>query len=52
MSLAWLLSDPTVVSVVTGASKVNHLDDNLKALDNLDFTTDELEAIDKIVKEK
>lgn len=52
MSLAWLLHDPTVVSVVTGASKVAHLDDNLKALDNLEFTPDELEEIDKIVKEK
>ncbi|CAM2827115.1 aldo/keto reductase [Fructilactobacillus fructivorans] len=52
MSLAWLLHDPTVASVVTGASKVDHLDDNLKALDNLDFTQDELDEIDKIVKYK
>lgn len=49
MATAWLLNDPTVVSVVTGASKVEHLQDNIKAMDNLDFTTDELEAIDKIV---
>ncbi|MEE8824840.1 L-glyceraldehyde 3-phosphate reductase [Lentilactobacillus sunkii] len=51
MSLAWLLHDKTVASVVTGASKINHLEDNMKALKNLDFTTDELEKIDKIVKE-
>lgn len=51
MSLAWLLHDKTVASVVTGASKINHLEDNLKALSNLDFTSDELEQIDKIVKE-
>ncbi|USS92882.1 aldo/keto reductase [Fructilactobacillus ixorae] len=51
MAMAWLLNNPTVTSVVTGASKVEHLDDNLKALDNLDFTNDELAAIDKIVKE-
>ena len=51
MSLAWLLHDKTVASVVTGASKINHLEDNLKALKNLDFTSDELAQIDKIVKE-
>lgn len=50
MSLAWLLSDPTVVSVVTGASTVDHLEDNLKALDNLNFTQDELDKINDIVK--
>lgn len=51
MSLAWLLHDPTVASVVTGASKINHLEDNLKALANTDFSGDELDQIDKIVKE-
>ncbi len=50
MALAWLLHDKTVVSVVTGASKVSHLEDNLKALDNQDFTADELSQIDRIVK--
>ncbi|WP_413627092.1 aldo/keto reductase [Fructilactobacillus vespulae] len=52
MSLAWLLNNPVVTSVVTGASKLNHLEDNLKALDNLTFTQDELDAIDKITKGK
>lgn len=51
MSLAWLLSDPTIVSVVTGASTAAHLEDNLKALENLEFTSDELSAIDKIVND-
>ncbi len=51
MSLAWLLHDKTVASVVTGASKINHLEDNLKAVQNLNFTQDELDQIDKIVKE-
>ena len=50
MAIAWLLSDPTVVSVVTGASKIDHLQDNLKALENLSFTSDELAEIDKIVR--
>ena len=50
MSVAWLLHDQVVASIVTGASKVEHLLDNLKALDNLDFTQDELDKIDSIVK--
>ncbi len=50
MGLAWLLHNPTVTSVVTGASKVNHLEDNLGALNNLKFTQDELDRIDQIVK--
>ncbi|GLB47004.1 glyceraldehyde 3-phosphate reductase [Philodulcilactobacillus myokoensis] len=50
MSIAWLLNNPTVASVVTGASKVKHLNDNLKALDNTKFSTDELDQINKILK--
>ncbi|WP_105956255.1 aldo/keto reductase [Apilactobacillus quenuiae] len=50
MSLAWLLHDPVVTSVVTGASKPEHLSSNLKALDNLHFTNDELDEINNILK--
>ena len=50
MALAWLLKDPVVVSVVTGASKVKHLEDNLQAVQNLNFTADERERIDAILK--
>lgn len=50
MSLSWLLHDPVVTSVVTGASKPEHLDSNLKALDNLHFTPDELDEINNILK--
>lgn len=50
MALAWLLKDPVVVSVVTGASKVSHLEDNLKAVQNIRFSADELAKIDAIIK--
>ncbi len=50
MALAWLLKDPVVVSVVTGASKVSHLEDNLKAVQNIRFSADELAKIDSIIK--
>lgn len=50
MALAWLLKDPVVVSVVTGASKVSHLEDNIQAVQNTTFTADELERIEQILK--
>ena len=49
MSLAWLLHDKRVTSVIIGTSSVAQLDDNLKTLDNLAFSADELAAIDGIL---
>ncbi len=46
MALAWALRDPRVTSVLIGASSVAQLDENLGALDNLTFDTDELARID------
>jgi len=45
MSLAWLLKDPTITSVLIGASRVSQLLDSLSCLNNQDFTNDELERI-------
>ncbi|NLF43605.1 MAG: L-glyceraldehyde 3-phosphate reductase, partial [Bacteroidales bacterium] len=47
MSIAWLLKDLRVTSVLTGASSVSQLKDNLQALKNITFTDEELELIDK-----
>lgn len=49
MALAWLLKDERVTSVIVGASSVAQLTDNLKGLDNLNFTADELTAIEAIL---
>ena len=49
MALAWLLKDKRITSVLIGASSVAQLDDNLKALDNYQFSTDELKKIEKIL---
>lgn len=49
MSLAWLLKNPAVTSVLIGASKVSQLEENVKSLDNLNFTEKELKAIDGII---
>ena len=46
MALAWTLRDARVTSTLIGASSVAQLEDNVAALDGLDFTADELAAID------
>jgi L-glyceraldehyde 3-phosphate reductase len=47
MAIAWTLRDPRVTTALIGARNVDQLDDSLGALDNLDFTGDELAEIDK-----
>ena len=42
MALVWALRDARMTSLVIGASSVKQLEENVKALDNLDFTDDEL----------
>lgn len=49
MSLAWLLKDQRVTSVLVGASRVEQLEDNLKTLNNLMFDQEELDAIEKVI---
>lgn len=48
MSLSWLLHDGAVTSVLIGASKPQQILNDLAALDNTDFTDEELERIDDI----
>ena len=52
MAVAWLLKDPRITSVLIGVSKVEQLDDNLKTLNNLEFSKEELKKIDLILDEK
>lgn len=49
MTLAWLLKDNRITSVLIGASSVNQLLNNIESLDNLWFSESELEAIEKIL---
>ncbi|MFI9417223.1 L-glyceraldehyde 3-phosphate reductase [Streptomyces werraensis] len=46
MALAWALRDPRVTSLVIGASRTEQLEQNVAALENLDFTAEELAEID------
>jgi L-glyceraldehyde 3-phosphate reductase len=52
MAIAWLLKDTRVTSVLIGVSSVDQLDDNLKALNNLNFSGEELKKIDYILNKK
>ena len=46
MSIAWLLKDKRITSVLVGASSVTQLDDNLACLNNLNFSAAELNEIE------
>jgi L-glyceraldehyde 3-phosphate reductase len=47
MAIAWALRDARITSVLIGASSVAQLEQNVTALDHLEFTDDELAAIDR-----
>ena len=49
MALAWTLRDDRVTSALIGASKVVQIEENVAALKKLNFTKEELAAIDKIL---
>jgi L-glyceraldehyde 3-phosphate reductase len=46
MALAWTLRDPRVTSTLVGVSSVEQLEANVAAVDNLDFSADELAEVD------
>jgi L-glyceraldehyde 3-phosphate reductase len=47
MAIAWTLRDPRVTTALIGASRWSQIEDSLGALDNLAFTTEELDQIDR-----
>ena len=47
MAIAWTLRDPRVTSTLIGVSRIEQLEDNLRALEKLDFSPDELAEIDR-----
>ena len=49
MAIAWLLKDRRVTSVLVGASRVEQLEENLRALDSAPFSGDELKRIQDIL---
>jgi L-glyceraldehyde 3-phosphate reductase len=51
LALSWALRDSRVTSLVIGASSVSQLEENVAALGNTTFTSDELERIDRYAVE-
>lgn len=49
MALAWVLREGRVTSALIGASKVSQIEENVAALNHLNFTSDELEGIERIL---
>jgi L-glyceraldehyde 3-phosphate reductase len=44
-----VLRHPTMTSALIGASKVEHIEEAVAALENLDFSDEELETIESIL---
>jgi L-glyceraldehyde 3-phosphate reductase len=51
LALSWALRDPRMTSVVIGTSSVAQLEENVAALGNMSFTSEELERIDEYAVE-
>lgn len=51
MALAWVLADKRVTSCIIGTSSVAQLESNLIALDNMDFSEEEMRRIDSIIND-
>lgn len=48
MALSWVLKDGVVTSVLVGASKPEQVLDDIKAIENTQFTEEELKKIDSV----
>jgi len=49
LALAWILRDPRLASALVGASRVEQLEQNVAALGNLRFSSEELLAIETVL---
>lgn len=50
MAIAWVLRHPAMTSALIGASRVSQIEEIVAAQDNLNFSPEELTAIDDILK--
>lgn len=50
LALSWVLRENKVTSVLIGASRKSQIDDNVQIIKHLDFTTDELSAIEEALR--
>lgn len=50
MAIAWLLKDTRVTSVLIGVSSISQLESCIASIKNLSFKVDELELIEKLLR--
>lgn len=50
MALAWVLKDKRITSVLIGASSVKQINDNVETLNNIEFSKEELNSIEEVLK--
>jgi L-glyceraldehyde 3-phosphate reductase len=48
MAVAWILRRPEITTVLIGASSMDQIAENVAALENLQFSPEELQQIDAI----
>ncbi|ANE48143.1 L-glyceraldehyde 3-phosphate reductase [Paenibacillus swuensis] len=51
LALAWVLRGGRVTTALIGASRVSQIEENVAALNNLDFTAEELDRIEAILRD-
>lgn len=51
LALAWVLKDPRITSALIGASRVEQIEQNAAALNNLDFPKEQLNQIEQILNQ-
>jgi L-glyceraldehyde 3-phosphate reductase len=49
LAVAWVLRHPGVTSALIGASRVSQIEELVATLNHLDFTADELQAVEQIL---
>ncbi len=49
MSLAWVLQNKSVATTLCGASQPKQIENNVRTLNHLEFSSEELIKIDQIV---
>ena len=52
MAIAWILHNPAVTTVLVGASRPEQIEDNVKALEYLEFTDAETESIENVLSQQ
>lgn len=52
MALSWVLRDDKVTTVLIGASCKEQIENNVRIVEHLDFTSEDLERIENVIKVK